>query len=159
MRTLTESTIAPVTLAELQSRVPPGSASRPIAKLTFRLCAPLRWWLGSRLRIVVVEICSLPLRIASILDRPSLRWGIPIPVDPQDHDPGNPEIMCSYLRACTKGIRDLRNERRIVSALDVEIYVRAFQQGAAWRLGSVCNRSDKEAALDHPSVPSAFTEQ
>ncbi len=140
-----------LTLAELESRVPAGSASRPISKWTYRLCAPLRWWLRSRLRIVAVELCSLLFRILTILEQPSLRLGVPISLDLGGYELVNRGIVSSYLRACTEGIQQLQRERRIVSPLDVQTYVQAFRQGATWGIGNACNGSSTQVGRHDPS--------
>jgi len=116
-----------------------GSASRPIAKLAYRLCAPVRWYSRSILRILAVEFCSFPFRIATILRETSLRLGVPVPLHPEDYSLGNFEKANNYLRACTEGIRRLQNQRRITSSLDFQIHVQAFQQGATWALHNLCN--------------------
>jgi hypothetical protein len=143
METIVERKTTRLTLAELESRVPAGSASRPIPKLLYRLGAPLRWWSDSTLRTVATEICSLPLRILAVLKKPFLRLGVPIPVDLEGYSPASPEIMSSYLRACSEGIQQLRSERPIISPLEIETYFRAFRQGAAWSVGNAYTRSDR----------------
>jgi hypothetical protein len=134
-----------ITLAELGSRVPAGSASSPTAKWKYRLCAPLRWWSRSIWRIVAVEFCSFPLRILAILRTPSLRLGVPIPLDLWDRGPGSLEAVNSYLHACTEGIQHPQRQRRLISVLDVQIHVQAFQRGAAWAIHNPCNRNNTES--------------
>lgn len=141
-----------ITFAELQSRVSAGSASRPISKLTYRLCAPLRWWSRSILRMVAVEICSLPLRIRAILSEPSLRLGVPITAYPEDCSGVNLATLNSYLHACTGGIRRLRRERPVVSALETQTYARAFRQGATWGVRNVCSGSSTQSARQDSST-------
>ena len=129
---LLESKRKPITLAELQSCVHGGNASSPIAKLKYRLCAPLRWWLGSRLQIVAMEICSFPLRILASLTIPRLARGIPMSLDLGDYRLENFEEANSYLLSCSEGIQELQKMRRFVSALEVQTYIQAFQRGASW---------------------------
>jgi hypothetical protein len=158
MTTTIRSKRSPLTFADLESRVPAGTASRPISKFAYRLCAPLLLWSRSILRIVVVEICSLPLRILAILNQPSLRSGVPIPHDLGDCSPANWEIMSSYLHACSEGIRSLRKERRIVSALETQTYIRGFQRGASWSAHNACTQSNTQAArADSSSSPITVT--
>lgn len=140
-----------LTIAELESRVPAGSASRPIAKFAYRLCAPLRWWSRSILRIVAIELCSLPLRILAILKQPSLPQGVPIPLDLGGWNPANPEIASSYIHACSLGMQQLQSERRMLSALETQTYVRAFRQGATWGIHNACSGSNTQAAQQDSS--------
>lgn len=142
-----------ITLAELQSRVPAGTASRPMSKFAYRLSAPLRWWSRSILRIVAIELCSLPLRILAILKQPSLRLGVPIPLDLGGCNPANPETLSSYIHACSLGIQQLQSERRMLSALETQTYVRAFRQGATWGIHNACSGSNTQAARQD-SIPS-----
>jgi hypothetical protein len=129
----------PITLAELQSCVPAGSASSPSAKLAYRLCAPLRWWSRCILRIVAVEFCSFPLRILAILETPSLRVGVPVSLDPLAYNLQSFDLANRYLHACTQGIRCLRTQRRLISPLDLQIYVQGFEQGATWGTDISCS--------------------
>jgi hypothetical protein len=145
MQDFTESRPNRLTLAELQSRVPPGSASCPIAKWTYRLGAALRLWRGSMLRIMAIELCSLPLRILALLRTPSLRMGIRIPVQPEGCNLGSWEEVNSYAHACSEGMRQLQKERGVVSALECQTYCQGFQRGVRWYAGRTCNGKRTQA--------------
>lgn len=134
-----------ITLAELESRVPAGSASSPSAKFAYRLCAPLRWWSRSTLRIVALELCSFPLRMAAILRTPSLREGVPIPLGPLGYNLRSFGQAYSYLHACTQGMQCLQSQRRLISPLDLQIYAQAFQRGATWAAHKSCSGKSTES--------------
>jgi len=134
----------PITLAELQSRVHPGSASSPSAKLKYRLCAPLRWYQHSILRIVATEIYSFPLRIQASLTIWRRDRGIPMSLNLDGYSLENFSEANSYLLSCTEGIRDLQKKRRFASILDAQTYFQAFQRGASWGIRNPCSGKDKQ---------------
>ena len=129
--------------------VPAGSASSPMSKLGYRLCAPLRWWSRSILRIMGEEICRFPLRILAILRTRSLRDGVPIPLDQKSLDLGSFGVMNSFLLACSEGMQQLRKRHSWIATLEVQIYFQAFAQGAEWSQGNhrPCNEIHIESTL------------
>lgn len=148
MQSHVESKPKSVTLAELESCVPAGSASHPIAKLKYRLSAPLRWWSRSILRILAIELCSFPLRILTILRTPSLRWGTPIPYHLEDHNLGSLEEVNNYGLACIEGTQDLRKQRRVISVLEYRTYCQGFRDGATWGLRKTCSGRCTQAPVE-----------
>lgn len=132
----------PITLAELQSRVHPGSASSPIAKLKYRLCAPLRWYRNSILRIVVGETYSLLLHISTLLRVPSLRSGVPIAVHLEGFDLVSLGEANNFGHACISGMQALSKKRWTASILVFQIYSQAFHDGANWAVHNVCTKTD-----------------
>jgi len=126
-------------------RVPAGSASRPISKFWYRLCAPLRWWSCSTLRIVVEEFYKFPLRISAILKTPRLRDGVPIPLSPLGSCLENFPEENDWLLACTAGMQQLRKQHPWIATLEVQMCFQAFQQGAAWSLRNVDRQNRTES--------------
>src|SRR5437667_1756151 len=98
----------------VQWDVRPGTASRPMPKFFYRLRAPLRWWSCSIARILVAEVCSLPLRIVAILRAPNQKTGVYIP---------SLSDASGFEYACSEGIRELQRAHRWCGVLDCRTYV------------------------------------
>ena len=114
--------------------VPPGTLSRPIPRFLYRLCAPLRWCHGSIARIAVLEICSLPRRIATTRKILSPSGGIPIPSDPRQI----PHSIAFEL-ACNADMEKLLNQTEFwFRPLDRWLYGQAFLAGAQYLMSNAC---------------------
>jgi hypothetical protein len=130
-------------------RVPAGSASSPSAKRLYRLTAPLRWWRRSILRILLEECRNFPLRILAILRTPSLREGVPIPLDPSGDGLASFRLKNSFPLACTQSMLDLQNQNAWIGVLESQICCQAFQRGALFERRKSSNESGK--AVQHQS--------
>jgi hypothetical protein len=113
--------------------VPSGSASSPIAKFSYRFCGPFRWYQGSKLRKVVDEFRSLPLRILDLFSGPhSQRWvGLESPYPP-GYGRENPCAEYMYVAACNDCIQQLRRENRWFGSMDMRIAAESFRLGVAF---------------------------
>ena|SRR5271157_64891 len=57
-------------------------------------------------------------------------------------------IAEGYLLSCNEGIQELRKMRRVVSILDVQTYIQAFQRGASWGVRNPYSGKHKEVPSD-----------
>jgi hypothetical protein len=141
--------------AALVSNVPPGSASRPIPRLLYRLSAPLRWWRRSIVRIMAGEVYRLFLRMKVILRTPSLRLGPSLPLSPKGHSLENFGSGSNFLRACSESMLCLRKESSWIGNLDLQMAAQAFRQGASWAIDNACSEKRSENTPDATSSPTA----
>lgn len=132
-----------ITISELLSHVPAGSASPPIAKLKYRLCATLRWWWDSIPRIIILETCSLPIRILNALKERHPAGGMTMLPDPLRYRPQSFPAMNNYTYACKRGMQLLHNRQGPVGYAEAQIYILAFQQGATWGVHNACSKKYK----------------
>lgn len=132
-------------MMDVEWNVPPGTSSAPIAKAVYRLCAPLRWWSESIVRIVALEICNLPRRIQACLREPHLRYGAPLelpcPADCVWDDSG---LESKFLHSCMNDMQKLSLEHRWAGNLERRMAAQAYALGAEWALCNSCNRVSGE---------------
>jgi hypothetical protein len=128
-----------ITIGASELDVPSGSASSPIAKFQYRLCAPLRWWQDSIARLLVEEVCNFPRRIRAVVKQPSLRHGLQLLPHPWGCDLGNFSQENRCLHSCTDDILRLSHENRWVGHLDQQIAVQSYLRGATWALCNLCS--------------------
>lgn len=135
-------------LRALQSCVPAGSASSPIARWIYPFSAPLRWWRHSTARIVAEGFCKFPIRTLYILKRWSLfRHGVPIA---PDREALGLKDFCSvndFLLAYSRDMEWLQKEHPWMTALEAEVCFLAFQRGAIWAIRNVCSEKRTESLV------------
>jgi hypothetical protein len=113
-----------------------GSASSPRAKFLYRMCAPLRWYRVSTLRIVALEIRAFPLRIAAALRTPSLRLGNTVFSPLWGRSMATQVEENKLLQSCIVDIQELQSRQRWIGPLDLEICAEMHRRGALSALGS-----------------------
>lgn len=119
--------------------VPAGKYSRPIPRLLYRLSAPFRWPKIAIVRIAAMELRNLHQRILATHRIGYPENGVPIPRDPR---PG--PYSLAFASACSDGIQQLLRESGIGSALDIQLYVRGFHQGAKFVASTPRNSGEHE---------------
>jgi hypothetical protein len=124
--------------------VPAGKYSRPIPKFLYRLSAPLRSPKMAIVRIAVGEFCNLRQRILATHRIGYQTNGLPIPCDPR---PGPPSIAFEF--ACNDGIQRLFREPGVRGVLDIQVYMRGFQEGATFVANTPRN------PVEHEEFPEA----
>jgi hypothetical protein len=111
-----------------------GSASRSLVSTWIDRLSDLRYsWNRSIVRIVVEEFRNFPLRIVTILRRPSLASvGVPLPDDLLGRDLSGSCLLHSFWPACIQGIQGQRKRHPWIGSLEEEILGEAFRLGATW---------------------------
>jgi hypothetical protein len=109
---------------------PKGIATRPIARFLYRLSAPVRWWKGTIAHMLVLEIRSLPRRISDLRQEESFPLDfVRLPRDPRPN-----HSVLPIADACSVDIEKLRQSTGCMFPLGMNLYSRAFGEGALWML-------------------------
>ena len=127
--------------------VPSGTLSAPIAKLLYRLCAPLRMFHGSRAQLVAAEIYRFPLRISAAASNRSLLTRAYVAPDFLGCTPATFYEECTYLVENNSRTLRLLREHRWAGPLDHRIAIEAFGLGAEYILSSRCIRRPDETQV------------
>jgi len=119
--------------------VPPGRLSRPIPRFLYRLSAPLRWFRGTIAHTVGVQSYRFFLRTRSICQTPYPRASVNVPCDPR-----RIPLSIAFELACSAGMQRLQQEQAWCDLKDLQVYARAFREGAECSLGNACKCEGKE---------------
>jgi hypothetical protein len=90
------------------------------------------WWLDSKQRLVVGELCRIPRRISTMWADSYLRYGPAIPSDPCRIGPATLAQKSIFLSSCSEGIKELSRKHEWMGPLDQQLVGEAFQLGALW---------------------------
>ena len=120
-----------------------------------RLRASLRQaYLQSKLRRMVLETRSFPLRILAIVRSSSLRYGPTILGADWDEGIGDVYLENRYGRACMSRIQELQKNHQWMTAIDQEICARMYRWGALWYRDNLASSSCTETHSTEQIQPS-----
>lgn len=118
----------------------------------------LLWEFYLLLRRFLLELRSLPYRMALLCKRPRYLYGIVFPgpylqVSPEGHlEP------CTRIHAYRQDIKRFLTSRRWATVIDWEVYQEGWVSGAAWGVRNPCSYS--EASIERSFIsPSKLTEE
>lgn len=107
-------------------------------------------YLQSKLRRVVLEARSFPLRILAIVRSSSLRYGPTILGADWDDGIGDVYLENRYSRACMSRIQELEKNHQWMTAIDQEICARMYRWEALWYRDNLASSSCKETHSTEP---------
>lgn len=102
--------------------------------------AVLKWWRYSTMRMLAIECGMFPLRILAALRVRNLRFGPAIPMNLTGQNGEILQVSNTFLRGCTESKQRLSMENSWVTAIDLQLAARGFQEGASPSYTLVINR-------------------
>jgi len=116
-------------ISALESGVQSGRLARSNPKIC-KISSVLReTWIRSRVRIVVSELCRMPLRIRASLSISTLSRGVAIPLAPTV-DSDSFLLNRNFALSCSVHIQQQLAQNRWCGALEAQMMALAFQAGA-----------------------------